>query len=162
MLDQLNPIIQPESVSMRPELLPGWIVVIVLLLAALTLVVLWRMRTHRKNRYRRDGLAELEQVVRDSSGNAPGDAERIRTISRLLKRVALVAYPRKDVASLTGPEWSSFLDKSAGRKGFSESSMSLMRAASYQAGGSVEEATQSEGLDRLIKDARNWIGNHHV
>jgi Domain of unknown function (DUF4381) len=162
MLDQLNPIIQPESVTMWPELLPGWIVVIGLLLAGLALFGFRAVRMYRDNRYRRDGLTELEQVTKNSAGDTSGDVERIRTISRLLKRIALVAYPRKDVASLTGPEWSSFLDKSAGRNGFSESSMSLMRAASYQAGGSVEEATQSEGLDRLIKDARNWIGNHHV
>ena len=61
MLDQLNPIIPPEAVTMWPELLPGWIVVIALLIVVLTLIALQVIRKHNKNQYRRDGLAELER-----------------------------------------------------------------------------------------------------
>jgi len=162
MLDQLNPIIQPEAVTMWPELLPGWMVVIALLMVGLTLVTFHVIGRHNKNQYRREGLAELEEVVQISSQHTLDDVMRIRIISRLLKRVALVAYPRQNVASLTGSEWSAFLDRTSGRKGFPESSSALMRAASYQSVDNLDEAIPSDGLDRLIEDARNWIGNHHA
>ena len=49
-------------------------------------------RRHRRNAYRREALRELEEA----------DAA---DISAILKRTALVAFPREQVASLSGAAW---------------------------------------------------------
>ena len=97
-LSSLHDIIVPEPVSWWP-LAPGvWV-----LLGVATVVVLvltWRaLRSWRTNAYRRAGLALLT------------DAGTAHDISVILKRVALAAFPREQVASLYGTEWIAFLNQ---------------------------------------------------
>ena len=52
--------------------------------------------------------------------------------SALLKRVALTAYPRSDVASLTGEAWVAFLDRTLNSNDFSMGSGQALIASHYE------------------------------
>jgi len=101
-LDNLREIILPPPVPWWPPA-PGWW----LLFAAIALTALafaFRLfRRWRANAYRRAALRELAIA---------GD---VTAIAEILKRTALVAYPRKDVAALSGAAWLAWLAETGGR-----------------------------------------------
>ncbi|HEX4987063.1 MAG TPA: DUF4381 domain-containing protein, partial [Burkholderiales bacterium] len=67
-------------------------------LLAVAAWALWRWHRRREaNRYRREALAELARL------------EDVAGIPPLLKRTALAAWPRKEVAALSGAQWVAFL-----------------------------------------------------
>ncbi|MFD0981319.1 DUF4381 domain-containing protein [Tropicimonas aquimaris] len=97
MLDMLKPVPEPAPISMWPAT-GGWIW-LGLVLLALALLGGWRWREHRRaNAYRRAALAEI--------GQAGDDPARL---AEILRRAALSAYPRAQVASETGADWLAFL-----------------------------------------------------
>ncbi|MEO9528981.1 MAG: DUF4381 domain-containing protein, partial [Roseibium sp.] len=80
----------------------------------------------------------------------PDEASRL---AGLLRRTALSAYPRAEVASLHGAEWLAFLDRAYGGSAFSEGPGWHLIAAPYR-----PETTQ-EPLKPLV---RTWIKMHRV
>lgn len=109
LLDRLVEPVEPTSVSMWPQTW-GWAVVGAML-ALLLAYAGWRWWLgYRANAYRREALQALQ--------SAGGDATVIATI---IRRTALTAYPRSDVAALNGVDWLRFLDERSGGKAFSSS-----------------------------------------
>ena len=95
-LTDLRDIVIPDSPPFWPPASGVWVALAMLTL--LLLVVGWRIHAdYRKNAYRRAGLALLE---------AAGTSHEVSVV---LKRVALAAFPREQVASLYGDQWSAFL-----------------------------------------------------
>lgn len=143
-LQNLNPIVSPEAVGLLP-LAPGWKI----LLTVIALLVFWQLWKRwllwRANRYRREALRELERL------------EGVAGIPDLLKRAALSAFERPDIAALTGPVWHQFLDHSAGMDRFSGSCGAWLDTAAYA------EASLSSDQARALHDAaRLWLTNHRV
>lgn len=102
LLDQLVVPDPPPPVSMMPQTV-GWAVVGALL-AAMAVLVLWRMISrYRVNAYRRAALAELAQAADDPA-----------QVAEILRRTALVAYDRRLVAGLQGMDWIAFLERTEG------------------------------------------------
>lgn len=99
--EAMHDLIVPSAISFVPAT-PAWFVLFAIL-AALAVWAGWRMwcRWHR-NAYRRAALREIESV---SSAD----------IAAVLKRTALAAWPRADVASLAGEDWATFLQRTAPR-----------------------------------------------
>ena len=94
-LDRLHDIVTPPPVSWWPPA-PGWYVGSALLfLSVLLLLIRFGCRYHA-NAYRRAALRELQELEQ---------ASRWPELAALLKRVALSAFPRSKVASLTGESW---------------------------------------------------------
>jgi hypothetical protein len=73
--------------------------------------------------------------------------------------VALKAYPRKDVASLSGNAWLAFLDESYGGKDFTDGPGRLLPVLSYLTPEYLEVIREKEisGLTNLVKV---WIKKH--
>lgn len=106
-LDQLADIHLPDSVSWWP-LAPGWWILLALIAAVAIGFFIWRHRK-RQNHYRVIALQELNTIYsyyKDSQDSAI----YLQSLSVLLRRTALTAYPRNFNASIKGTEWLNWLD----------------------------------------------------
>lgn len=83
---------------------PGTLLLAGLLLAGLGFLGWRRWRAWQRNRYRRVALAELS-AMEDSLAELP----------TVLRRTALTAFPRVEVASLRGTEWVAWLNERGAR-----------------------------------------------
>ena len=93
-------------------------------------------------------MRELEQI--EAAGLSGLDE-----LPGLLKRVALVAYPRIDVASLTGDAWLGFLDGTLGTTDFSQGPGRVLPELAY-ASPDVSDKDAAE----LLKLSASWIRHH--
>ena len=142
----------PREVSLWPQTWEARFA-IVLLVAAIG-VAIWRYaHLRRVNRYRREALAELGRI--EHAGNA-GPSESLSRLTVLVRRTALAAFPRGQVASLAGPAWLSFLDRSYGGDEFSRGVGRLLVSGPYQ-----QMPPERAELQSLVLLIRRWIRGHH-
>ena len=149
LLDLMHGLVMPDPVTWLP-ITSGWWILFAWLLAVLTIVVWYGLMRRRRNRYRRAALAALKSI--DSEPEL-GPFEMAQRIALLLKRTALAAYPRSQVASLSGSEWAEFLIASANEDRQIAEAAELLAAAAYRpdADGRV-----------LSAPARRWIRKHRA
>ncbi len=102
-LDNLRDIVAPPAVPWWPPA-PGWWIVFAVLLLAAAVAGFRAWRNWRTNAYRRAALRELHK------------ATSVAEIAEVLKRTALCAYPRTDVAALSGFAWCQWLAETGGRQ----------------------------------------------
>jgi hypothetical protein len=143
-LSRLADIVAPPPVSWWP-LAPGWWILGAALLAAAALLAFFAVRRYQRNAYRRAALSELAVI---------GTVADPAAVSAVLKRAALVAYPRREVARLTGPAWLAFLDRTATTSDFTSGPASGM--ASGALGSPVRDG------DALLVATRRWVQRHRV
>jgi len=144
-LSRLHDIIELPPVAWWPPA-PGWDVVGVLLLV-LFLWSMWHWAVWwRRNAYRREALRLLKAL--------PVEAAGLPQLDELLKRVALSAYPREQVASLSGVAWLEFLDRTANSKEFVEGAGRVLGEAAY-----VSEKSPAD-VPAVMAVAENWIRQH--
>lgn len=145
-LDALRDLHFPEAVSYWP-LAPGYylLILIFLFLAWLTFSFLKKPKTN----FKRQALLILEACER-SYLNQRDDQKTARELSALLKRVALLYFPRKEVASLSGEAWIDFLSSTDKKLDFKPFSQELLLLPYQKAG--VEG-----NLQPLIDLVRLWI-----
>jgi hypothetical protein len=140
-LDNLRDIVEPSAVPWWP-LAPGWWFVIALVAFAAAYFSIRAFRSWRADAYRRAALREL-------AGGAG-----ISSAATLLKRTALVAYPRAEVAALTGVAWCDWLEKTGGES-MPESVRSALTHGVFGAGST---ASQPE----LAAFTSAWISSHRT
>ncbi|NOR19848.1 MAG: DUF4381 family protein, partial [Xanthomonadales bacterium] len=101
-LQNLNDIVLPANVEWWP-LASGWYFLLGLLLIAVGWYGYRSAQRWIANRYRRAALRELE-LLKEAVGNDVDRNNNLRQLPVLLKRTALSAYPRHQVASLSGKD----------------------------------------------------------
>lgn len=139
----------PEPVPWMPET-PGWWLLSGWLLAVLGLCVRQFVLRRRRNRYRREAMVELSAIQQQAETDPAAAAA---AIAALLKRTALVAYPREQVASLFGSEWARFLTESANDDPVVAGAAGQISTAAYRA--------DADGRP-LLAPARRWIRVHRA
>jgi hypothetical protein len=149
LLDQLRDVVEPPPVSMVPATW-GWAVLALLLLGAAALATWAWLRHRRVTAYRRAALAELRALTPTLERGDPG---ALAALERLLRRTALAAFPRAEVATLTGDAWLAFLDRTGGR--FAAFGPGLAAAPYAPAPPAVDGRA-------LLQAARHWIAHHHA
>ena len=116
----MHDLLLPAPVSLWPAT-PAWAVLGASLLALL-LWLAWRVwRAWRRNAYRREALRAVD------AARAPAE------IAAVLKRTALAAWPRPEVAGLAGADWAGFLRRTAPRARLSEDAARTLSDLAYAA-----------------------------
>lgn len=142
-LSKLHDFYQPAPVSWAPHTIGWWVV-----FGVLALLVLWfavhEIRRWLRNKYRREALRELATTSPEH-------------FSTLLKRTAIVAWPRERVASLSGEKWIGFLAQSSSINTFEESPGNRIEQVALSAA-----ALSTEDRDKLRDLAAQWIRRHRV
>lgn len=140
LLDQLVPPTEPTPISMAPETF-GWWVVLALLACALAYGV-WRYVLYRRRTaYRRAALRALAAAGQDAAA-----------LAAILRRTALAAYPRAEVAGLSGEAWLAFLDDTGGTRDFRHGPGAVLARAPY-------DGTAVAPPD-VVAAAERWITRH--
>lgn len=147
-LERLHDIIVPPPTPWWPPA-PGWLWLIALLALVVFAVTIHGLIRWQANRYRREALAELKRLAAPGS-NPPASA--LAGMSQLLKRTALTAFPRSDVAALTGAEWFAFLDRT-GDTNFSRGLGAQLEQSVYLGNNSATDPA-------LGDEIRRWIRRH--
>jgi hypothetical protein len=145
-LANLHDLVLPPAVQWWP-LSPGWWVLFAGLLAVLALVLTRLLLRYRANAYRREARRTLRALA---AAPPPDMAARI---ADLLRRVALVTYPRTAVAGLTGAAWTTFLARSGGFP--TDAGERLGRAALDPA-----HPLAPDEAKRIVVASGRWISRH--
>jgi hypothetical protein len=136
-LSNLRDIVVPPEVALWPPA-PGWWILLAggIAMAAIFagMIVAW----YRRNAYRRAALVALDTA----------DADDISTI---LKRAALAAWPRAEVASLTGADWLAFLDRTVRSDVFTRGAGRDLETLAFGGAGDKQA---------VLTAARRWIRRH--
>jgi hypothetical protein len=147
LLRLLHEIVVPESPSLLPQTRGWW--VLAAWLAAVVLIGLAQWLAYRRrNRYRREAAAELAGIAARAASQPAASAA---AIAALVKRTALVAYPRERVAALHGRDWARFLCESANDDPVVSASAERIADAAYRC--------DVDGR-ALLDAARRWIRVH--
>lgn len=156
-LDKLHEVLLPDPVSWMPQT-TGWYVVLgLVLLVAAYWVCRW-VRRYRANRYRRSALAALK-VIEQELQRPDKRAGALAEIPLLVKWTALSAYPRRDVAGLSGEKWLGFLDKTMGGKDFTQGKGQVLAELAYAPASRISRLPD-ETICGLLQLVRQWIGAH--
>lgn len=130
----------------------GWWLVLAVALLALFAGAWWLYRRRQRSAYRRLGLRRLDSIQRQYERDLDA-RQAARDVNALLKGVALKAYPRRDIAAISGDAWHEFLSASAPTgQAFERGSLT----AQYR-----PEAGDID-VDALVQAARHWICRHEA
>lgn len=168
-LDQLRDIHLPDQIDQFPYA-PGWWILLALFLITLGYYLFLVYRKQKALRLLKPAKAEISKLK-----NLPDNrlnAHSIAQLSALLKRVCLIYFPRKTVASLNGHRWLNFLNDRARlnnpRKNnqtplfFSDADIQLFSQAAYQADPNISRqdwlqllSSSEKCIESIIRNAAN-------
>lgn len=157
-LNKLADIAVPPEVSLAPQTW-GWVALLMVVVALFVFALLRWRRKHEANRYRREALAELDHIE-SQFGEEAGYAEAVTALPALLKRVALAAWPRSDVASLSGAGWVAFLRLNTGGKVLPDEAAKVLDDMEYRS--HTEIPMTADEARAFAKAVRGWIEGHRV
>ena len=141
-LSNLRDLALPPDVSLWPPA-PGWWIVAAAALAAATILSAAAVARYRRNAYRREALRQLDTV--DPGG-----------LSTVLKRTALAAWPREQVAALTGSAWLAFLDRTGRTTAFTDGAGRHIETLAF--GGAID----GPSTDAARTEAKAWVRAHRI
>lgn len=146
-LASLRDIHMPEPIGWWPPAI-GWILLGVVVILVLLGMVGYAIYYVVNSRAKRQALRVLEtyQEAYLKGTNAQLTSARI---SELLKRVALVYYPREQVASLVGGDWVAFLNRTSQQLDFNLVSILLIECP-YKSVGEYD-------VTPLFHLAKKWV-----
>lgn len=156
-LRTLKDIVVPPPVSWFPQTW-GWAVLALIVAVIAVILILHWLKRYRADRYRREALRELDALK--AQWNAPsGDEDAVAALAVLLKRVALAAYPRREVAALTGAPWTEFLRNQTGGT-LDPALAAMLDDGEYRK--AEKAATGTPSVPAIASGVRQWIEEHHV
>ena len=146
-LEHLHDIHLPSPIGAWPWAL-GWYLLVMLGMLLLIFGVVVGQRWLLQGLAKREALVVLARIEA-AYKVTPAHQQTAAAISELLKRVALVYFPRERVADLYGKAWLTFLNDTSARLDFFEQQEALT-VGPY--------VSSYEGpLDALLPMARSWI-----
>lgn len=150
----IDEIILPEAVSWWPSA-PGWHVLGVLLVMLLVVQAYRSAKRWWHNRYRREALRQLASVQLQADTQIQ---DVVAVLPYYMKVTALQAFPRRDVASLSGSDWLMFLDTHYSGPSFSSGVGEKLLSVAYLP--REQWQLNDQECNTLIKMSRRWIAEH--
>ena len=146
-LEQLRDIHLPDTINSW-ILAPGWwTVIIALTVFSVYLARRWFVRRSRLK------LLKPASIELKAIENLTPDNQAITRLSALLKRICLIYYPAKKVASLSGDDWITFLNQHADKPLFDDVSTKLFTQVAYQ----PEQILEKSQWLKLIRQSEQII-----
>ena len=145
-LGDFNEVVSPPAINWLPQT-PGWYLVAAVLLAWLARRTWYWFRHWYRNRYRREALVRLNQLQ--------GSDDLVSETNRLLKLTALAAFPRQQVAQLSGVQWTQFLNQRCVQPPFDPALCELLELGVYQ-----QRVVDKATADSLVKASQDWVNQH--
>lgn len=149
-LANLRDIHLPAPINSFWPLAPGWYTVLFLILLALILLALSARHFYLQGKAKREALQLLAHYQKDYEQGYPYPLCTAR-ISELLKRVALIYFPREKVAGLQGKAWLQFLTETSRGLHFDRLEKELLEWPYHP----IEE--RFADLNPLFHTAAQWI-----
>ncbi len=149
----IDEIILPADISWWPSTI-GWKIVALLIFIFVAYRLFKFSQFWWKNRYRREAIRQINEQ-QASVNNLSNIVEKLPFY---LKATALQAYPRDQVAQLSGSAWIDFLNLKTGTEHFGPKESSQLLILSYQAK-EQWQLTDEQSLT-LINLTKSWIKNH--
>ncbi len=146
---QLRDIHLPGAPAFWPPA-PGWWLVAAVMIALLAWAAVIAVRRYRIYRQRQHVLTALTRLEHELASERTPDA--LARMSVLLRRLALMRFPRQQVAALTGRAWLDFLDASGGKGRFANGPGRVLSTGPYQR--SLPSDLDATGLVALV---REWV-----
>ena len=146
-LAKLHDIHLPAPIGWWP-LAPGWYFLLLLGLILIALDIYFIRRQYIHGQAKRQALKLLEMYEQTYRREQNSQASSMK-VSELLRRVALVYFPREEVASLQGEAWLEFLNKTS--KG-----IDFTKLRHYLLDIPYQPATDID-LQPLFQSAKAWI-----
>ena len=125
-LAELRDIVTPPPPSAWPWA-PGWWILLILALLLLSTSIWWLWRWQRHSLPRRLALTQLAQLQQQVA-----NPQTLRQLSKLLREVALQAYPWEQVACLNGRHWLEFLDQTGDTTQFTQGPGQILSEGPYR------------------------------
>ena len=151
-LKDLHDIHLPSPVSFWPPA-PGWYLVALIVLISLFVFSKKSYPRLRRFRARKQALKQLKQLQNQLTLDVNA-ADIVAGISTLLRRVALLAFSRKQTARLAGREWLQFLDQHGKTKRFTQGAGQLLISAAFQ---KSLPSNDQERIQELFLISHKWI-----
>lgn len=152
---QIGQLIEPSPIAFSFGA-PGWYILLALIFVILGIIALIVFLKHRKRKYRRHAILQLEQLNNSTYSSTTFLAQTMKTI----KRVAITTYGREGLIHLNGIQFLDLLqEKNKGETVFSKEIQKLFLNGLYQ---SKNFEFTTENKNRLIKESITWIDKHHV
>lgn len=142
LLDQLQPLRQPEAIGWWPPA-PGWWLLTAAAVLAIVALSVWWVRRYRAGQYRRIAIAQLERYL-------AADTLTLGTLNQLLKATALRTWPSEESAALHGNDWLQFLS----------SSCPDVTIGKLEELADVYKTPDTKPSEQLIVCSRLWLKKH--
>jgi hypothetical protein len=150
----IDEVILPDTVSWWP-VAPGWQVLGLVLVVLLLVKVAGLIKRWWHNRYRREALRQLASIKHQAGMDLH---DIVAVLPHYLKVTALQAYPRTQVASLSGSEWLTFLDAHCKGASFTSGVGKKMTSVAYLPREQWQLSDQDSNT--LISMSLHWIARH--
>lgn len=128
---------------------PGWWLLAIIVLLVLIVLGYWILGMIRRGRLKRLSRRLLAAVNQHPESRELPDL--VFQISELLRRCAIDAYSREQVAGLCGDEWLQFLDRTLDTQEFSSGVGRCLIDVPYQRGGEVNMVALCSLADRWLR-----------
>lgn len=147
-LSGLKDIHLPAVPSLWPLPAVFWIVLTALLCFVFLMRLIW-IKKHKLTA-RKYANREVESITDRFSGNGYKIATEL---SLLMRRIALMKYPRQDVSGLTGKTWRQFLEKTTKKPVFEGEAGDIVETVMFI----PPDQFKNKNVAALVAAAKEWI-----
>lgn len=152
LLKSLSETQAPNSVDWWPQTI-GWQILFLIGLVSIGLKVYRVIRKYHHNNYRREALAWLQSLP-DYRVTDPDVL--YSQLPSLLRKVALSAYKRDEVCTLSNDSWLQWLDQQCEKTSFTTLPSSAFNQLAYVPNYNVDINT----MDTIVTEVTLWIKHH--